>query len=257
MKNSILFFDVDGTLYNSEKKIPPRAKEALKQARLNGYEIAIATGRAPFMIQSILEELEIDTYVTFNGQYVVYKGEVVFTDSVDQHYLSEIIEFGHKRNHPVVFIDDQKMIASVEEDDFIQKSLTTLKYPYPTINPLFYRENAVYQTLIFMEEKDEALYSETFADVKFVRWHPFSCDILPKEGSKARGIQKLLEKMNIPIENTFAFGDGLNDIEMLQAVGTGVAMGNGHEKAKEVADVIAGHVDEDGLAKIMKELNII
>ena len=256
MKN-ILFFDVDGTLYNSDKKIPTSAKEAIHQARKNGYEIAIATGRAPFMIESLLNELEIDTYVTFNGQYVVYKGEVVFTDHVDKNYLAKIIEFGNERNHPVVFIDEREMIASIDGHDFIQSSLNTLKYPYPAINPLFYEENSVYQTLIFMEEKDEHLYHHTFPEVKFVRWHKFSCDILPKDGSKARGIMKLLEKMNIPIENSFAFGDGLNDIEMLQAVGTGIAMGNGHELAKKSADVIAGHVDEDGLAKIMKELNII
>ncbi|SOB92053.1 hypothetical protein SAMN05880501_101435 [Ureibacillus xyleni] len=253
----ILFFDVDGTLYNSEKKIPISAKEAIQKAKSNGYEIAIATGRAPFMIESLLEELEIDTYITFNGQYVVYKGEVVFTDSVDKKYLSEIIAFGSKRNHPVVFIDEREMIASIEGHDYIQSSLNTLKYPYPIINPLFYEENAVYQTLIFMEEKDEQLYHNTFSEVKFVRWHKYSCDILPKDGSKARGIIKLLERMNIPIENSFAFGDGLNDIEMLQAVGTGVAMGNGHELAKKSADVIAGHVDKDGLAKIMKELKII
>ncbi|MCP1143880.1 Cof-type HAD-IIB family hydrolase [Lysinibacillus endophyticus] len=256
MKN-ILFFDVDGTLYNSEKKIPDSAKKAIQKAKENGYEIAIATGRAPFMIESLLEELEINTYVTFNGQYVVYNGEVVFTDSVDKNYLAKIIEFGNERNHPVVFIDEREMIASIDGHDFIQSSLDTLKYPYPTINPLFYEENSVYQTLIFMEEKDEQLYQNTFPEVKFVRWHQFSCDILPKEGSKARGIMKLLERMNIPIENSFAFGDGLNDIEMLQAVGTGVAMGNGHELAKKSADVIAGHVDDDGLAKIMKDLNII
>ncbi|RKJ34669.1 Cof-type HAD-IIB family hydrolase, partial [Butyricicoccus sp. 1XD8-22] len=68
----ILFFDIDGTLYNSEKKIPASSKDAIKEARKNGYEIAIATGRAPFMIQPIIDELEIDTYITFNGQYIVY-----------------------------------------------------------------------------------------------------------------------------------------------------------------------------------------
>ncbi len=253
----ILFFDIDGTLYNSEKKIPESSKEAIFQAKANGYEIAIATGRAPFMIQPIIEELEIDTYVTFNGQYVVYKGEVIFTDGVPTNQLTQIIQFGHERNHPVVFIDEQKMIASVEEDSFIEKSLHTLKHPYPVIDPLFYETNNVYQTLIFMEEKDEPVYVEQFPNVKFVRWHPFSCDILPKDGSKARGIQKVLDKMNIPLSNVYAFGDGLNDIEMLQTVGIGVAMGNGHEKTKAVADVIAGHVDEDGLAKVLKELNII
>lgn len=254
---SIIFFDVDGTLYNSEKKIPDSAKKAIEAARSNGYEIAIATGRAPFMIQSILDELEIDTYVTFNGQYVVYKGEVIYTDSVPKEYLAKIIDFGHERNHPVVFIDDKEMIASIEGHTFIEQSLNTLKYPYPMSNPLFYRDNDVYQTLIFMEESEEQLYRDTFSEVNFIRWHPYSCDILPKDGSKARGIKTLLEKINIPIEKTIAFGDGLNDIEMLREVGTSVAMGNGVEQAKEVADIITDHVDRDGVAKAMKILNII
>jgi len=254
---SIIFFDVDGTLYNSEKKIPESAKEAIEAARNNGYEIAIATGRAPFMIQSILEELNIDTYVTFNGQYVVYKGEVIYTDSVPKDYLAKIIAFGQERDHPVVFIDDKEMIASIEGHSFIEKSLNTLKYPYPYSNPLFYEDNDVYQTLIFLEESEEQLYRDNFPEVKFVRWHPYSCDILPKDGSKARGIKTLLEKLNIPIENSIAFGDGLNDIEMLLEVGTSVAMGNGVPQAKEVADIIADHVDRDGVAKAMKILNII
>ncbi|MFC7685573.1 Cof-type HAD-IIB family hydrolase [Ureibacillus sp. GCM10028918] len=254
---SIIFFDVDGTLYNSEKKIPDSAKKAIEAARNNGYEIAIATGRAPFMIQSILKELEIDTYVTFNGQYVVYKGEVIYTDSVPKEYLAKIIDFGLERNHPVVFIDDKEMVASIEGHSFIEQSLNTLKYSYPYSNPLFYESNEVYQTLIFMEESAEPLYRETFSEVNFVRWHPYSCDILPKDGSKARGIKKLLERVNIPIEKAIAFGDGLNDIEMLREVGTSVAMGNGVEEAKAVADIITDHVDRDGVAKAMKILNII
>lgn len=253
----ILFFDVDGTLYNSEKKLPQSAKEAVFKAKENGYEIAIATGRAPFMIDSIIQELEIDTFVTFNGQYVVYKNEVIFTDGIPPKKLSEIIEFGHERNHPVVFLDEEKMIASVENHEFVRHSLKALRYPYPSINPKFYETNPVYQTLIFMEEKDEPLYKETFSNVNFVRWHKYSCDILPKQGSKARGIQKLLEIMNIPIDQTIAFGDGLNDIEMLQSVGLGVAMGNAHDDVKKVADVVGGHVDEDGLANVMKRLEII
>ena len=72
-----LFFDVDGTLYNSKKELPEKTKKAIQLARTNGHEIAIATGRAPFMIESLLNELEINTYVSFNGQYVVLNGEVI------------------------------------------------------------------------------------------------------------------------------------------------------------------------------------
>ena len=257
MMKKILFFDVDGTLYNSEKILPASAKEALLEARRNGYEIAIATGRAPFMIQSLLEELDINTYVTFNGQYVVYRGEIVYTNGVEKDELSKIIAFGNARHEPVVFLDDQRMIASVGNNEMISESLNTLKYPYPNIDSTYYMQNEVYQTLIFMEEKDEHLYREAFPNVQFVRWHRYSCDILPKGGSKAAGIEKVLEKMGLTLNDAIAFGDGINDIEMLQAVGTGVAMGNGHERVKAVATHIAEHVDEDGLAKIMRQLNII
>ncbi|MFJ7647955.1 Cof-type HAD-IIB family hydrolase [Lysinibacillus sp. NPDC097279] len=255
--NKILFFDVDGTLYNSEKILPASAKEALLEARRKGYEIAIATGRAPFMIQSLLEELDINTYVTFNGQYVVYRGEVVYTNGVDRDELAKIIAFGEARNEPVVFLDDKRMIASVGGHNMVSESLGTLKYPYPELDSSYYMQNDVYQTLIFMEEKDEHLYSEAFPNVQFVRWHPYSCDILPKGGSKAAGIEKVLAKMGLTLEDAFAFGDGINDIEMLEAVGTGVAMGNGHERVKAVASHITDHVDADGLAKAMRYLKII
>lgn len=253
----ILFFDVDGTLYNSAKQLPASAKAALLEARNNGYELAIATGRAPFMISSLLEELDINSYVTLNGQYVVFQGEVVYANGIKKDILRRIIEFGEKRNEPVVFIDDKQMVATVENDDRVAESLSSLKCPYPTLDSTYYMQHDVYQTLLFIEEKDEALYRRTFPEVEFVRWHKYACDILPKGGSKATGIEKLLARMGLTMEDAIAFGDGLNDVEMLEAVGVGVAMGNGHEQAKAVATHIADHVDEDGLAKIMRELKII
>lgn len=257
MMSKILFFDVDGTLYNGEKTLPASTKEAIFKARENGHEIAIATGRAPFMIESLLRELEIDTYVTFNGQYVVYKGEVIFTDRISNEQLQEIIAFGNARNEPVVFLDEKEMIASTINNSKIEKSLSTLHYPYPRIDETFYENNAVYQTLIFMEQEHEELYKQTFPQVQFVRWHPYSCDILPKDGSKARGIQKVLQHIGKTMEDAIAFGDGLNDIEMLQEVGVGVAMGNGHNQVKEVADIIAPHVNDDGIQQIMMQLKLI
>ena len=95
-----LFFDVDGTLYNHDKIIPKSTLEALEIAKNNGHEIAIATGRAPFMIKDILKELNIHTYVSLNGQYVVYNNEVIFTDGISNETLTEIIEFGSARNEP-------------------------------------------------------------------------------------------------------------------------------------------------------------
>ncbi|MEG0380860.1 MAG: Cof-type HAD-IIB family hydrolase [Kurthia sp.] len=256
MKN-LLFFDVDGTLYNTKKELPISAKEAIFKARKNGHEVAIATGRAPFMIRELLEELEIDTYITFNGQYVVHKGDVIYTDRIANDELQKIIAYGESRNHPFVFLNEYEMIASVDNHLAIGESLHTLQYPYPMIDASYYLQNPVYQTLLFAESHEQEQYEKEFPNVQFVRWHKFSCDMLPKEGSKSRGIQKLIEHLQVSMEDVIAFGDGLNDVEMLSAVGIGVAMGNGHEEAKAAASIITKHVDEDGLAFAMKQLNLI
>ena len=253
----MLFFDVDGTLYNSDKKLPDSAKAALFKARENGHEIAIATGRAPFMIEDILEELQIDTYVTFNGQYVVYKRKVVYTDQIPNETLTEVLQFGAQRNHPLVFLNEKEMIASESDYESVESSLSTLQYPYPQIDPQYYLHTPVYQTLVFIEEQEQPVYEQQFPDVQFIRWHPLSCDMLPKGGSKANGIRKLLERIEFPVEDVITFGDGLNDIEMLSEFGYSVAMDNGHARAKEVASMITGHVDKAGLADAMKKLKLI
>lgn len=251
-----LFFDVDGTLYDSNKQLPQSAKEAIFKARESGHEIAIATGRAPFMIRDILEELQIDTYVTFNGQYVVYQGEVIYTNQIPNDTLTEILQFGAQYDHPFVFLNEREMIATANGYEQIEESLNTLQYPYPAIDKNYYLHSPVYQTLLFSNQQEQTLYEKQFPAVQFVRWHPYSCDMLPNGGSKAYGIKKLMEHIEGSLEDVIAFGDGLNDVEMLSEVGLGVAMGNGHEKAKQAAAVVAGHVDENGLYEVMKEIKL-
>lgn len=256
MMKKILFFDVDGTLYNSKKELPQSAKEAILQARANGHEIAIATGRAPFMIEDLCEDLKIDTYVALNGQYVVYKGDVIYTGGLARANLEKIVSMGEENQHPVVFIDEEKMIASLPDHEGVRFSLETLNCPYPLVERDYFKTNPVYQTLLFIQQQEEAPYKEAFPHLNFVRWHEDACDVLVQGESKAQGIKKLLAKTGYTMENTFGFGDGLNDLEMLQQVGTGVVMGNGHPDVKRVADVEAPHVDEDGLAKVMAQLGL-
>src|SRR3990170_1128452 len=98
----VLFFDIDGTLYDSNKRIPVKAKEAVFEARNNGHEVVIATGRAPFMIQDVLKELEIDSYICFNGQYVVYKNEVIYNNEIEKEHLQLVSEFAERNHHPLV-----------------------------------------------------------------------------------------------------------------------------------------------------------
>lgn len=245
---SIVFFDIDGTLLDDNKDLPQTAKEAVFKLQEKGYIVAIATGRAPFMYADLREELGIDTYVSYNGQYVVSNGEVIYTNPLNISSLIELTDTALQNEHPIVFMDHEDMKANVPEHPYIEESIATLKInQFPTHDPHYYKGRELYQSLLFCEEGQEKQYEEQFKDFDFIRWHPVSVDVLPKGGSKAHGIEKIANKLGIHAENIYAFGDGPNDVDMLKSIKNSVAMGNGVEEVKNVAKHVTKSVDEDGI----------
>ena len=112
-----------------------------------------------------------------------------------------------------------------------------MKFPHPGYAPDFYKGRDIYQSLLFCTKEEEAFYRNKYKDFTFIRWHQFSMDILPRGGSKAEGIKKMIDKIGFQMEDVYAFGDGLNDIEMIQSVGTGIAMGNAVQEVQNHADL--------------------
>jgi Cof subfamily protein (haloacid dehalogenase superfamily) len=253
----IVFFDIDGTLLDHDKNLPLSTKRALQELKNNGVFVAIATGRAPFMFESLREELDIDSFVSFNGQYVVFENQVIYQNPLDTTELSLFLKETRKNNHPLVFLTEKTMKASVDYHPYIEESLATLKFPHPEEDEQFYESRNIYQSLLFCEQQKEQYYRNEYPSFSFIRWHPYSVDVLPSGGSKAEGIKKMIERLNFKLEDVYAFGDGLNDIEMLNAVGTGVAMGNGTDEAKRHANVITTDVDNNGIWNGLKELKLI
>lgn len=253
----IVFFDIDGTLLDHQKNLPNSTKEAIQKLKENGVFTAIATGRAPFMFENLREELGIDSFVCFNGQYVVFENEVIYKNPLSQEELERFTECAKDNSHPLVFMDEKTMKGSVRHHQFIEQSLTSLGFPHPEEDSDFYLNKKIYQALLFCEENDEKQYFDEFEQFRFIRWHPYSVDVLPNGGSKAEGIKKLIERLGFDLKDVFAFGDGLNDLEMLKAVGTGVAMGNGVPEAKKQADLITTDVSENGIWNGLKELELI
>ncbi len=244
----MIFFDIDGTLLTEEKELPNSTKQAIIELKSLGHQVAIATGRAPFMFKELREELEIDTYVSFNGQYVVANGEVIYKNPLHKETLERLVELASSKNHGLVFMDHHDMKASIEYDPFIEESIGTMKIAHPKYDLTYANDREIYQTLLFCKHEDEHEYINTYQDTfTFVRWHPVSTDILPLGGSKAIGIAKMLEHFHVTADQVYAFGDGLNDVEMLTYVGNSVAMGNAHIEAKKVAKHVTKHVNEDGI----------
>lgn len=254
----LIFFDIDGTLLDHEKKLPSSTKEAIFQLKEKGHEVAIATGRAPFMYTDLREELGIHTFVSYNGQYVVFNGEKLYTNPLNTASLIKLTETAVSNNHPIVFMDHEDMKANVPEHPSIKEGLASLKIKqFPGHDPYYYKGRELYQSLLFCPEGEEKQYEAEFTDFDFVRWHPLSVDVLPKGGSKAKGIEKLVEKLGFSKEDVYAFGDALNDMEMLTTVYNSVAMGNAMDEVKSVAKYVTKSVEDDGIYHGLKMVGLL
>ena len=89
------------------------------------------------------------------------------------------------------------------------------------------------------------------------RWHPLFCDISPIGGTKQNGIDQFLKYYDIDLSETMAFGDGGNDIQMLEHVNISVAMGNAHDDVKKIAHYITDSVDDNGIVHALQHFNLI
>lgn len=257
MSYQIVFFDIDGTLLNTEHIIPPSTVHAVQQLKKNGVHVAIATGRSPYHLQAIAQQLEIDSFVSFNGSYTVHQGKLVHHTPFASQTLDRLEMIAGQNNHPMVFLSADSCYANTENHPHVLESFDFLKLPSPDYRQKYWQEKPIYQAFLYFNEAEERAYLEKYREVSYVRWHPKVLDILPPQGSKARGIDAMLQHLGITASDAVAFGDGLNDKEMLSFVGMGVAMGNAHEDLKPLATMITRHVNEDGIHHGLKQLGLI
>jgi HAD superfamily hydrolase (TIGR01484 family) len=164
----------------------------------------------------------------------------------------------NKLSIPYAFVTPDDIAVSEVNDD-VHGAVTPIKEDY-AIDPHFHHKHKITQLLAFYPaELDQAVADSGLLgdDMKAVRWNRIGVDVLKKDNSKARGIHDVLEALNIGIENAIAFGDGLNDIEMFNSVGFAVAMGNGEDELKVLADFVTKSVKEDGILYALEQLEII
>lgn len=257
MTKKMVFFDLDGTLVDSNKKISETTKQALSSLQKNGIIPVIATGRPPYMFESIREELNIHNFVSTNGQYVIYEDEVIYEDFLDRDLIDELVKDASARGHNVAFFNTETFKETFIKHSSDNEKVKSFYDTTPLIDHTFHLQETIHQALLLCKEDEESYYKSAYPHFEFIRWGDEAMDILPKGGSKARGIHTLLNKLNIKIENTYAFGDGLNDVAMFELVGNGIAMYNGRDELKKVASHITTSCDDDGIINGLKHYKLI
>ena len=255
----IAFFDVDGTLVDMEKKvITPTMIETLKRLKENGIILCMATGRGPYLVPSF-PGIDFDVFLSFNASYCYTKNDVIFENPIPAEDVKKIVENATEIHRPV-FLATVEGGGSNGCDKDLADYFGIAKDKVNVVDADAFEsllDGKVYQMML-------GCYKEEYADIlrgvdgaRITAWWTRAADITPAKGNKGVGVKKVLEFYHLTKENAIAFGDGTNDIEMLEAVGTGVAMGNATDDVKAVADVICGHVAEDGIYHYCKEQGLI
>src|SRR5690625_483658 len=157
MHEKIVFFDIDGTLVGDDKNIPVSAKQAIDELKRNDVYVAIATGRAPFMFEHIRQELEIESYVSFNGQYVVFEGETIYENPIGQESLKKLYEASSVNNHPMIFMCDKDMRATTDNHPHIKESLANLKLKYPQVEESYIKDQTNYKALLLCKKNKKSV----------------------------------------------------------------------------------------------------
>lgn len=256
MKISAVFFDIDGTIQTFDKppRIPESTRVALNEMRKKGIKLFIATGRPVSALSEFLEtsNFEFDGWVTMNGQYVYSKDKIIRSVFIPKEQIGPALDYLKEHNifANVAIIDNIVSNSSVPpKDAFVNE-------PWEKERIL---EHTIYQMMVYIQEGEEVEkgFFDILTSCKSARWHPSFMDVIPKDGGKNKGIDAMLEYFNIPLEESMAFGDGGNDIAMLEHVALGVAMGNARDEVKEKADYVTTNINEDGIYNACKHFGII
>ncbi len=258
-KVKAVFFDIDGTLLSHRTgRVPSSAECTLMRLHEKGIRLFLSTGRHFQEISDVdgLLDFPWDGYITLNGQYCSNGSVPYYAQPIEKQDISGLITCTDKLGIPCMFVE--------ENDLYVSKNTEVVRKVQQAIHSPLHREddlkrgllNPVYLAVIYctMEEQNRLL--SHLSSVKATCWNPYAFDIIHKDGSKENGIRKTCEKFGISMKETMAFGDGENDIGMLQCVAYGFAMGNASEEVKKSARYITADIDEDGIALAMEKMGL-
>ncbi len=253
------FFDLDGTLFShSQKKVPDSTILAFKELKEKGIKRVLCTGRHIVELRQlgILDlGLEFDGYVLLNGQIILDENQKYLDGTpIRDSETKKIVKLFNEKDFSLILENIDELYANIMDDFYLEglKSVNTKPFPIKE-----YDERPIFQVSTYVKKERQEFLREYLNDCYITSWNEYGLCIVDKDGGKSKGMEKYLKKMGLNKDETIAFGDGDNDVDMLQYAKIGVAMGNGVKAAKEASDYVTNHIDENGLYNALKHFSII
>lgn len=253
----IAFFDIDGTLVDFQKKyMTEKTRQTLCALRANGIRICIATGRTPVTVP-MFEGVAFDAYLTFNGAYCYDAQGTILSRTIPGQDVERLIRNAAELHRSVCVSTDQELGANGWERnlaDYFAIGNLVLE-PSPDFDRL--AAGPVYQIMVGTPKEEYASLMRGVTGAQIAAWWDRAVDVIPAAAGKGVGVQAVLDHYGLTADQAIAFGDGNNDLEMLQSVGTGVAMGNASQDLKAVATCVCPSCAQDGIYWYCKEQGLI
>ncbi|MCR5072213.1 MAG: Cof-type HAD-IIB family hydrolase [Clostridiales bacterium] len=271
-ETKLIALDLDGTLLNTSKQLTKRNEEALRRAAHEGVQIVPATGRIYEIIPDFIRSLDFVNYmIVANGSWVMKMSDmsVAYRAEIPCERAVELMEY--MDTLPVIYdcyMDGKAWMSEAQWqviDDYIEnihyrKMVREFRKPVPDLKRFVADSgHGIMKTQCFFKDRNFRPVmiqdvSKRFPDIAASSSLPNNVELNDIESDKGKALLCLADQLGIPRECTVAFGDGLNDITMLRAAGTGIAMKNADDEVKAISDRVAGHCDHDGVASMISEL---
>jgi Cof subfamily protein (haloacid dehalogenase superfamily) len=257
MTYKIVFFDVDGTLINYENgAVEESTRQAIHLLQDKGIHLVAATGRPLSMCEG-LKSLGIETFITANGAYVKHKDVVIHKIPIEKGIVQNVQAFAQQQQHSLTFFTEQLTMNAIQNPLALSAMQETLSLrDFPVRNDSIIEEE-VFLMCLYADEQAEKRLACQFSNILRQRWHPYIVNVLQQDVSKSIAVKAVLDYFEINFKDAIAFGDGENDIDMLEQVGLGVAMGNGSQALKNAADFVTKKSIEGGIDFALRQLHII
>lgn len=243
----IIFFDIDGTLIDMQtKRISEKTVDTMRRLRANGIRLCIATGRSPMVLPDFGGAV-FDAFLTFNGSLCYAGNQTIFSNPISSADVRQLLKNATDLGRPVAVATRSRLAANGIDKD-LEDYFAIANEDVPVaddFDSICHEE--IYQLMMGCREADYPAILQNAPGAKIAAWWDRAADIIPATGGKGIGIEKILDFYNIERAHAMAFGDGNNDIEMLQSVGTGIAMQNASAQLKAVSDDVCGDVSADGI----------
>lgn len=253
-----LFVDLDGTIYDGQNGIPKSTIEALNNLSPD-VDLYLATGRSSYTLTVIDEVMPLfKGLLLLNGQHVIVDKQTIFYNTMKIPHVKKLHDLACEKQVPIGFVTIDKAYVYSYSDDvhryFSARSNDRIvdceKAGFDISCPI---------SMVWLFAGIEVIddMASKLPELSFLKWGRFGCDIVEKGESKQRGIKVIQATFGYLTENMYAIGNGDNDIEMFQSVGTSVAMGNSNDRVKQNAHLVTSAISEDGFYKALKQLGLL